>query len=143
MSCALEPGQYAVSSENKSWGNYSWQLDEAAAGLTLTAQATFDKPPGLVQIPVSISHATTVQHVRGTFSLYVPTPGVNGSIIAMLRDQSGNAIAAVKIQQFGNAMATVPINATLSSDLSITSLRLQYYVDEPGAQVVYMSLVMN
>lgn len=142
-SCALEPGQYTVGSESKSWGTYSWQLDQATANMTFTAQARFDHPPGLVQVPVRISHATIVRHVHGAVSLQVPTIGVNGSIIAMLCDQSGNAIAAVKMQQFGNATGTVPIDATLSSDLSVTSLQLQYFVDEPGTQIVNMSLVLN
>lgn len=85
----------------------------------------------------------TIRHVHGSVSLTVPVDGVNGSIIAMLRDQSGNAVAAVKMQQFGNATATVPIDATLSSDLSVTSLQLLYYVDMPGTQIVYVSFVIN
>lgn len=85
----------------------------------------------------------TIQHVHGTVSLSVPEAGVNGSIIAMLRDQDGNAIAAVKMQEFGNASATVPVDATLDCDLQITSLELEYYVDMPGTQIVSVSLDMN
>lgn len=142
-SCALTAHPSAIGADNRPWGNYSWQLDQATSSVTFTAEATFNSPPGLVRIPVPIIHATTIRHVHGSVSLTVPATGVNGSIIAMLRDQSGNAIAAVKMQQFGNATATVPIDATLSSDLSVTSLQLMYYVDMPGTQVVYMSFTMN
>lgn len=143
VSCALQAGQYAHGSDDRPWGNDSWQVDQAASTVTFTAQAVFNKPPGLVQIPVPIAHAISVRHVHGTVSLSVPKAGVNGSIIAMLRDQDGNALAAVKMQQFGDAMATVPIDATLSSDLPVTSLQVQYYVDMPGTQVVYMSITIN
>lgn len=111
--------------------------------MTFTAQARFTTPPGLVQIPVSLGQAMKIQHVRGTVSLSVLKAGVNGSIIAILRDQEGNAIAAVKMQEFGDATATIPIDATLACDLPVTSLQLQYYVDMPGTQVVSMSLVLN
>ncbi|HEX5423767.1 MAG TPA: hypothetical protein VFW94_09480 [Candidatus Acidoferrales bacterium] len=96
-----------------------------------------------VQIPVSLGQAMRIQHVHGTVSLSVPKTGVKGSIIAILRDQEGNAIAAVKMQEFGDATATIPIDATLACDLPVTSLQLQYYVDMPGTQVVSMSLVLN
>lgn len=142
-SCALTAQHSVIGSNNRSWGSYSWQLDQASSSVTITAEATFNTPPGLVRIPMPISHAMTIRHVHGSVSLTVPVDGVNGSIIAMLRDQSGNAVAAVKMQQFGNATATVPIDATLSSDLSVTSLQLLYYVDMPGTQIVYVSFVIN
>lgn len=143
VACALPVQQYKRGSDNKPWGNDSWQVDRAGSSVTFTAQATFRAPPGLVQIPVSLDHAMTIQHVHGTVSLSVPDAGVNGSIIAMLRDQDGNAIAAVKMQEFGNATATVPVDATLDCDLKITSLELEYYVDMPGTQIVSVSLDMN
>lgn len=142
-SCALTAPQSTIGSNNRPWGSYSWQLDQATSGLTFTADATFKTPPGLVQIPVSISRALTIRHIQGSVSLSVPTAGVNGSIIAVLRDQDGNAIAAVKMQQFGDATGTVPIDATLASGLPVTSLQLLYYVDMPGTQIVHMSFVMN
>lgn len=141
--CALQAPQYAHGSDDRPWGSESWQVAQADSAVTFTAQATFNSPPGLVQIPVPIDNAISVRHVHGSVSLSVPQAGVNGSIIAMLRDQNGNAIAAVKMQQFGKAMATVPIDATLACDLPVTSLQLQYYVDMPGTQVVSMSIVMN
>lgn len=143
VSCALPIHQYKIGADNRSWGNDAWQVDQSGSGVTFTAQATFTTPPGLVQIPVSLGQAMRIQHVRGTVSLSVPKAGVNGSIIAILRDQEGNAIAAVKMQEFGDATATVPVDATLACDLPVTSLQLQYYVDMPGTQVVSMSLVLN
>jgi len=142
-SCALPVEQYRNGSDNRTWGNESWQVDRTASGATFTAQATFQTPPGLVEIPVSIDQAITVRHVQGSVTLSVPQPGVNGSIIAMLCDQDGNAIAAVKMQQFGDGTATVPIDATLASGLPVTSLQLQYYVDMPGTQVVTMSIQLD
>lgn len=142
-SCALQAQQSVIRSENQPWGNSSWQLEQTTSSITFTADATFNTPPGLVRIPVPINHAATIRHVQGSVSLSVPTAGVNGSIIAMLRDQNGNAIAAVKMQQFGDATATVPIDATLSNDLPVTSLQLLYYVDEPGTQVVSLTFVLN
>ncbi len=139
----LQAQQSTSGSATQSWGSYRWQVDQASSTVTFTAEATFNTPPGLVQIPVSIRHATTIRHLHGSVSLWVPKAGVNGSIIAILRDQNGNALAAVKMQQFGNATATIPIDATLSNDLPVTSLELLYCVDLPGTQVVYMSFVLN
>jgi hypothetical protein len=139
----LQAQESTHGSDNESWGTYSWQVDQASSTITLIGQATFKSPPGLVQIPVAIRHATTIRHVHGSVSLWVPETGVNGSIMAMLRDQNGNALVAVKMQQFGDATVTLPIDATLSSDCPITSLELSYYVDMPGTQVVYMSFAVN
>lgn len=142
-SCALPVHQYKTGTDNQAWGNDSWQVDEAGSSVKITAEATFKTPPGLVQIPVSLGHAMTIQHVRGTVSLSVPGAGVNGSIIAVVSDQDGNPLAAVKMQQFGDAVATVPIDATLSCAVPVTSLQVQYYVDMPGEQVVDLSIAMN
>lgn len=143
LSGNLQAQQSTRASSNESWGSWKWQVDEASSTITLSAEARFEKPSGFVHIPVSIRHANTIQHVHGSVSLSVPQAGVNGSIIAMLRDQDGNALAAVKMQQFGDAIATVPIDATFDCDLPVTSLQLQYYVDMPGTQVVTMSITMN
>lgn len=143
VSCALPVHQYNLGSDTRLWGTDSWQVDQSDSSATFTAQATFTTPVGLVQIPVLLGHAMKIQHVHGTVSLSVPRAGVNGSIIAILRDQEGNAIAAVKMQELGGATATIPIDATLACDLPVTSLHLQYYVDMPGTQVVSMSLVLN
>ncbi|MGH9735638.1 MAG: hypothetical protein ACRD8A_13740 [Candidatus Acidiferrales bacterium] len=143
LSCALPIEQYKTGADNHSWGNDNWQVVRSGSSVTLTAQATFKTPPGLVQIPVPLGDAMTIQHIRGTVSLSVPVAGVNGSIIAMLRDQDGNAIAAVKTQEFGDATATIPVDATLDCHLAVTSVQLEYYVDMPGTQIVSMSLEMN
>ena len=79
-----------------------------------------------------------------TCGLRAPPPGgPNGSIIAQLVDQNNNAIAAVKLQQFGPGTTNVPINGTFSAPLSVTSFTIQYFVDLCGPQTVAFSLVMS
>jgi hypothetical protein len=144
FSCGAARAQISTSgAANTSWGSYSWQVDQATTTTTLIAVATFMSPPGLVQIPVAIHAPTTVHEVHGTVTLAVPQSGVNGSIIAQVRDQAGNAIAAVKMEKFGTGAATVPITGTFRVGLSITSLELQFFVDLPGIQIVRMSFVMS
>lgn len=135
--------QSCSGSSKESWGSYRWQVDQGTSTVTFTAQGLFNTPPGTVQVPISLSRTTVVRHIHGSVSLWVPESGVNGSIIAIVRDQNGNALAAVKMQQFGTATATIPIDATLSSPLTISSLVLAYCVDLPGTQVVHISLVMS
>jgi hypothetical protein len=132
-------------SASTSWGGWNWQADRAPITTTVTGSASFNTPPGLVQIPVTLASGTTVHEVHGNFTLATWQSGTcgNGSIIAQLRDQSGNAIAAVKLQQFGPGTTNVPINGTFSTPFSVTSLQIQYFVDLCGAQTVSFSLVMS
>jgi hypothetical protein len=120
-------------------------VDQAPVTTTIVANLGFSTPPGLVQIPVNIPGPTTVHEVHGNITLVVWQGGScnNGSIIAQLRDQHGNVVAGVKLQQFGPATTNVPIVGTFSSPLSVTSLQLQLFVDLCGAQNVAMSLVMS
>lgn len=113
---------------------------------TLNSTFSFNTLPGLVQVPVSLHNATTVHEVHGNITLAVwQAAGScgNGSIIAELRDQNVNVIAAVKLQQWGQAAINVPISGTFSVPLSVTSLQLQLYVDLCGPQTVTLGLVMN
>lgn len=128
-----------------SWGGWNWQADRAPVTTTLTGTGSFSTPPGLVQIPVTLASSTTVHEVHGNFTLATWQSGTcgNGSIIAQVLDQSGNAIAAVKLQQFGVGSTNVPINGTFTTPLSVTSLQIQYFVDLCGPQTVVFSLVMS
>lgn len=132
-------------SATTSWGGWNWQVDRAAITTTITGTASFNTPPGLVQIPVNIASSATVHEVHGNMSLATWQSGTcgNGSIIAQIRDQNGNAIAAVKLQQFGQGSTNVPINGTFTTPLSVTSLQIQYFVDLCGPQTVSFSLVMS
>ena len=132
-------------SATTSWGGWNWQADRAPITTTVTGTGNFNTPPGLVQIPVTLASGTTVHEVHGNFALATWQSGTcgNGSIIAQLRDQNGNAIAAVKLQQFGPGTTNVPINGTFSTPFTVTSLQIQYFVDLCGPQTVSFSLVMN
>jgi hypothetical protein len=128
-----------------SWGGWNWQADRAPVTTTVTGTGSFNTPPGLVQIPVTIASGTTVHEVHGNFTLATWQSGScgNGSIIAQLLDQNNNAIAAVKLQQFGPGTTNVPINGTFSTPLSVGSFTIQYFVDLCGPQTVSFSLVMS
>ena len=132
-------------SATKPWGAYNWQVDQGTKTTTITAEATFNTPPGLVQITVPIPGPMTVHEVHGNCSLAVPQGGSkgNGSILEEVRDQSGNALVAVKLEQFGPSTTNVPITGTFPNGLPVTSLQLQFFVDEPGTQIVTVSLVMS
>jgi len=121
-------------------------VDQATVTTTINAEAGFNTPPGIpVQVAVNLPAGTTIHEIHGNFSLAVWQGGScgNGSIIAQLRDQNGNALAAVKLQQFGPSTVNVPISGTFSTGVAITSLQIQYFVDLCGAQTVDLSLVMN
>lgn len=133
-------------SATTSWGSYSWQVDQAPVTTTITSTFGFSTPPGLVQIPVNIPAATTVHEVHGNITIIAWQGGSTcnqASIIGELRDQNGNVVAGVKLQQFGPASANVPIVGTFSTPLSVASLQLQLFVDLCGAQTLSMALVMS
>lgn len=137
-----------------SFGNYSWQVDRAPVTTTLSAVAGFSSPPpgGFFQPPlVNVASPFTVHEVHGTFSLvtfntFDPNNSSscgNGSIVAQVLDQNGNAIAAVKLQVLGPGTTNVPITGTFTTPLSVSQLALQYDVDLCGPQTVTFSLVMS
>jgi hypothetical protein len=91
-----------------------------------------------------------VHEVHGTFTLATwstwngsASSCGNGSIVAQVLDQNGNAIAAVKLQVLGPGTTNVPITGTFATPLSVTSLALQWDVDLCGAQTVAYTLVMS
>jgi hypothetical protein len=137
-------------SATTSWGNFLWQVDRAPVTTSITAVAGFNTPPNLFSTPVNVASPFTVHEVHGNFTL-VTWPAWNGnnsscgngSIIAQLRDQSNNTIAAVKLQVLGTGTTNVPITGTFSTPLSVTSLQLVYFVDLCGAQTVSFALVMS
>jgi hypothetical protein len=132
-------------SASTSWGGYNWQVDRAPITATIGATATFNTPPGLVQIPVTIASPVTVHEVHGNMTLATNQSGTcgTGSIIAQVLDQHANVIAAVKLQQFGIGSTNVPIEGTFTTPLSVTSLTVQYYVDLCGSQVVTFELTVS
>ncbi|HEY6352643.1 MAG TPA: hypothetical protein VI636_24870 [Candidatus Angelobacter sp.] len=130
---------------NTAWGYYIWQVDQSITTTTLTSETGFNTPPGLVQIPVTLPSSTTIHEVHGNISFGVfqgGTCGV-GSIIAQVRDQNQNVIAAVDLIQFGQSSANVSIKGTFGTSLAVTSLQLQFDVDQCGAQVASWSLTMS
>lgn len=130
---------------NTSWGFYNWQVDRAGTTMTLDSEMDFNSGPGLVQIPVTIPSAITVHEVHGNFSLGVFQGGTCGTSapIIEVRDQNGNNIAAVSPFVFGIASLNLPVKATFGTALPVTSLLLQFYVPQCGAQVVSWSLAMS
>ena len=132
-------------SATTSWGAYNWQVDRAPHTAVIGATANFSTPPGLVQIPITVASPITIHEVHGNMTLVTNQSGTcgNGSIIAQVLDQSGNAIAAVKLQQFGIGSTNVPIEGTFATPFTASSFLLQYYVDLCGSQVVTFSLAIN
>jgi hypothetical protein len=130
-------------SGNPTWGNYSWQVTQASA-TTVVFNATFNTPSGYVSIPLTIpSTPITVHEVHGNITLTVPGSGTNGSIIAQLIGSGNNVIASVKMQQSGPRIATVPISGKFYNALPASNLFVAFDVDEPGEQIVYISLTMD
>ena len=134
-----------TNSASFSWGGWGWQADRAPITLTLTGTGSFNTPPGLVQIPVNIASGITVHEIHGNFALATWQGGTcgKGSIIAQIRDQLGNALAAVKLQQFGVGSSNVPINGTFATPVSVTALQIQFFVDLCGPQTVQFAFSMN
>jgi hypothetical protein len=91
-----------------SFGNFGWQIDRAPVTTTVHAIAGFNSPPPFFATTATPASSFTVHEVHGTFSLATwptwngdPASCGNGSIIAQILDQNGNAIAAVKLQVLG------------------------------------------
>jgi len=133
-----------------SWGNFQWQVDRAPVTTTIIAVAGFFTPSNFFSTTANVASPFTVHEVHGNFALVTwpiwtgdPSSCGNGSIIAQLRDQNNNTIAAVKLQVLGTGTTNVPITGTFSTPLSVTELHLNYFVDLCGAQTVSFSLVMS
>jgi hypothetical protein len=145
-----------VGSSPNPFGSISWQIDRAPVTTTVHAvagvnsQAPPAPQPNFFQAQATPASPFTVHEIHGNFALvaFNPFDGTigscgNGSIVAQILDQNGNAIAAVKLQVLGPGTTNVPITGTFSTPLSVTSLFLQYDVDLCGPQTVTLSLVMS
>jgi hypothetical protein len=149
------------------WGSYSWQVTQVAnETTTIVVDATFPgnpTNPGGAYVPTKLTSSgytysaitlpagtQLVHEVHGNITLTVPqnaTPAgktpMNGSIVAMLKGNDNNVIASVKMQQFGPGIATVPISGKFYNALSVTNVYVALDVDEPGEQILYISLTMD
>jgi N-methylhydantoinase B/oxoprolinase/acetone carboxylase alpha subunit len=147
--------------------SYNWQVDQT--GTTTTLSSTFNIPAPLcwttatvtcanyVQVPVSISYngsgglaTTTVHAVQGSISLAAWPEGSECSsnqavAIPELRTVPNlNDVAAVKLQQFPQGTANVPISGTFSTPLSgLTAFQLQVLNDVGCQETLTIQLVMN
>jgi hypothetical protein len=125
-------------------------VDRAPITTTVSAIAGFNMPPPFFSTVATVASPFTVHEVHGTFTLATwstwngsASSCGNGSIVAQVLDQNGNAIAAVKLQVLGPGTTNVPITGTFATPLSVTSLALQWDVDLCGAQTVAYTLVMS
>jgi hypothetical protein len=129
------------------WGYYSWQVSPGGVTNTLLSEMGINGPtsPGVISIPVTIptrTSGTTVHEVHGNISLAVWSASCgDGSVIAQVRDQSGNTIAAAHL--IGHSLShNIPIKAALKTPLPITSLLLGQ-TTQCGALTISWSLVME
>jgi hypothetical protein len=131
---------------NTSWGYYQWQVDHGTLTTTLTTETgyTVAPPGGGYQIPVSIPAATTIHEVHGnvTFTVWSTSCGL-GTIIADVKDQNGNFIAKVYMEDVTNTSDNIPIKGVFPAGLSITSLQLDTYNSQCGPVTLSWSLVMS
>jgi hypothetical protein len=123
-------------------------VDQGTVTTTLTSTisiGTIPTPNPAQPIAVNIHNSTVVHEVHGNITLAVWQSGScgNGSVIVQLRDQNLNVIAGVKLQVFGVGSSNLPISGTFPTPLTVTSLQLQVFADECGAQTVTAALVMN
>jgi hypothetical protein len=129
---------------NTSWGYYTWQVDRGSVTTTLTSETGFNASPGAFQTPVTIPAGTTIHEVHGTVMFTVWSPSsCPASIIAQVRDQSGNAIVSVFLTDFAPATDNIGLSATFPNGLPITSLQLAFVTTQCGAVTHSWSLVMN
>lgn len=131
-----------------SWGYYSWQVDHGTITTTLTTETGYSVAPpgGGWQTPVTIPAATTIHEVHGNvaFTVWATSSCPVGSIIAQVRDQNGNNVASVYLEDVTNNTSNdIPIKGTFPSGLSITSLQLSTYSSQCGALTLSWSLVMS
>lgn len=139
------PGSTLLGTTTTSWGYYQWQVDQLAGTTTLTTETGFSTPPGLVQIPVSMACPATIHEMHGNFAYAVWQSGTcgEGSIIAQVLDQNGNAIASVDLAQFGKSSLNIPLKGTFATPLSVTSMLIQFYAPSCGSQTASWSIVMS
>ncbi len=128
-----------------SWGYYMWQADFGGATTDFMSETGFSKSPGMVQIPVSVPAAVTIQEIHGDVSFTIWHAGgcSSGSVIAQIRDQEGNVLATVNLVGGSSSNINVPISARFGTPIHITSLQMQTFTSQCGALTVSWSLVMS
>jgi hypothetical protein len=149
--CSQAGAQTSTSSGGNvftSWGYYSWQVDQGTLTTTLTTETGFSTAPpgGGYQIAVNTPASRTIHEVHGnvSFTVWSTSSCSVGTMIAQVRDQSGNNVASVNLEDItNNASNDIPIKGTFPSGLSITSLQLTSYNSQCGAITLSWSLVMS
>jgi hypothetical protein len=139
------PGSTQLPTTNTSWGYYQWQVDQLGVTTVFTSETGITTAPGLVQVSVNIPCPTTIHEIHGNFAYAVWQSGTcgEGSIIAQVLDQNGNAIAVANIVQFGKSSIDIPIKGTFATPLSVTSLEMQFYIPSCGSQTASWSIAMS
>lgn len=132
------------------WGFYNWQVDMNPNTATLGSEMDFSTSPGgLVRIPIpatgSLPCPFTVHEVHGTVVIEAQQGGScsANSMVAQVLDQSGNAIAAASLIQFGPSSSNIPIRATFSTPLSVSSFVLLFSLNPGCVSVLSWDLVMS
>lgn len=146
---------------DKNCSYYSWQVSPdcvngVASTLTLTTEMglvgpTYTGPTGpALSPPISLpSSPFTVHEVHGNvaFTLQSHASCNFESVIAQVRNQSGNTIAGVNLGGAhpgdSHGSYNLPIRATLAIPLPITSLQLVTNATQCGGVTISWSLVMH
>jgi hypothetical protein len=137
-------------SNDPPWGFYNWQVDMNSNTAGLMSEMDFTTNPGAaVRIPIpatgSLACPFTVHEVHGTVVIEAQQGGscsVN-SMLAEVLDQNGNAIAAANLLQFGPSSSNIPIKATYSNPLSVSSLVLSFNLSPGCVSVLSWNLIMS
>lgn len=130
---------------NTSYGYHQWQVDQLGSVTTFTSESGFSTPPGYVTVPVTLACAVTIHEIHGNFSFGVFQGGTcgTGSIIAQVLDQNGNALTSLDVIQFGQSSVNLSVKGSFATPLSVTGLRMAFFVNQCGAQVASWSLSMS
>ena len=137
-----------------SWGYYGWQVDQGTLTTRLTTEMGFNTSASGTTIQVHVQPipaARTIHEVHGnvTLTVWPPASGqscATGTLIAQVRDQSGNSVASVYLQDFTAGYGSsddIPIKGTFPSGLSITSFQFQSYSSQCGALTLSWDLAMS
>lgn len=131
------------------WGYYLWQIDQGSITTTLKTESGYTTAPagngfstGLFNIPA----ARNIHEIHGTVNFTVHSNGScqTGAIIAEVRDQAGNTLASVWLQnEANNTVTSIPIRGTFPSAPSVSQLSLNTYNNQCSAVTLSWDLVMN
>ena len=150
QTCTAHPFFNSHPSNDPPWGFYNWQVDMNSKTASLKSEMDFTTNPGsAVRIPIpatgSLACPFTVHEIHGTVVIEAQQAGacsVN-SMLAEVLDQSGNAIAAANLLQFGPSSSNIPIKATYSNPLSVSSLVLVFNLNPGCVSVLSWNLTMS